>query len=156
MDVSFIGSADDIVISSLANRPEPFEPVNYFNTVTTSRFLGEYLVYRNRDINLPSLLTHPIIILLSADLTQSYSDFEKLLFTLIILAILTMFVGVITSSIFANNLTTPLTQLAVIARQFAQGNYAFEFKGQRQSTEIDTLVAAVSYTHLTLPTNREV
>ncbi|MBB1279812.1 EAL domain-containing protein [Pseudoalteromonas sp. SR41-1] len=142
MDVSFIGSADDIVISSLANRPEQFEPVSYFSTVTTSRFFGEYLVFRNREIDLPSLLTHPIIILLSADLTQSYSDFEKLLFTLIILAILTMFVGVITSSIFANNLTTPLTQLAVIARQFAQGNYAFEFKGQRQSTEIDTLVAA--------------
>ncbi|MEL0646711.1 EAL domain-containing protein [Pseudoalteromonas agarivorans] len=142
MDVSFIGSADDIVISSLAERPTPFEPVSYFNTVTTTRFFGEYLVYRNLDIELASLASHPIIILLSADLTQSYTDFEKLLFTLIILAILTMFIGVITSSLFANNLTTPLSQLAVIAKQFAQGNYSFEFKGKKQSTEIATLVAA--------------
>lgn len=142
MDVSFIGSADNLVISSLVKRPTPFEPVNYFNTLTTSRFFGEYLVYRNRDIDLPSLLSHPIVILLSADLTQSYSDFEKLFFTLMILAILTMFVGVITSSLLANNLTTPLSQLAVIARQFAQGNYSFEFKGKKQSTEITTLVDA--------------
>ncbi|MFL3653315.1 MAG: EAL domain-containing protein [Pseudoalteromonas sp.] len=142
MDVSFIGSADDIVISSLAERPTPFEPVSYFNTVTTTRFFGEYLVYRNLDIELASLASHPVIILLSADLTQSYTDFEKLLFTLIILAILTMFIGVITSGLFANNLTTPLSQLAVIAKQFAQGNYSFEFKGKKQSTEIATLVAA--------------
>ncbi|TMP07898.1 GGDEF domain-containing protein [Pseudoalteromonas sp. S3178] len=142
MDVSFIGRAENIVISSLAERPTPFEPVSYFNTVTTTRFFGEYLVYRNLDIELASLASQPIIILLSADLTQSYKDFEKLLFTLIILAILTMFVGVITSSLFASNLTTPLSQLAVIAKQFAQGNYSFEFKGKKQSTEIATLVAA--------------
>ncbi|MEL0640126.1 EAL domain-containing protein [Pseudoalteromonas aliena] len=142
MDVSFIGSADDVVISSLVNRPEPFEPVSYFSTATTSRFLGEYPVYRNLDIELPSLLTHPIIILLSADLTQSYNDFEKLLFTLTILAILTIFVGVITSGLFASNLTTPLSQLAIIAKQFAQGNYRFEFSDKKQSTEIATLVAA--------------
>jgi diguanylate cyclase (GGDEF)-like protein len=142
MEVSFVGSADDLVISSLARRPDQFEPVSYFNTVTTSRFFGEYLVYRNRDINLPSLLSHPIIILLSADLTKSYSDFETLFLTLIILSVITMLVGVITSSLFANNLTTPLSQLAVIARQFAQGNYKFEFKGKKQSTEITTLVEA--------------
>ncbi|MFP3367385.1 GGDEF domain-containing protein, partial [Pseudoalteromonas sp. SIMBA_148] len=80
---------------SLANSPDPFEPVSYFSTLTTWQLLREYLVLRNREIHLPSLLTHPIIILLGADLTQSYSDFEKLLVTLIILAILTMFVGVI-------------------------------------------------------------
>ncbi|MDP2487242.1 bifunctional diguanylate cyclase/phosphodiesterase [Pseudoalteromonas marina] len=142
MDVSFVGSADNLVISSLDERPTPFEPVGYFNSATTSRIFGEYPVYRNRDINLASLATHPIIILLSADLTQSYSDFEKLFFTLIILSILTMFVGVITSSLLANNLTTPLSQLVVIAKQFAQGNYNFEFKGKKQSTEITTLVNA--------------
>ncbi|MBE0360619.1 bifunctional diguanylate cyclase/phosphodiesterase [Pseudoalteromonas aliena] len=142
MDVSFIGSADDLVISSLVKRPEQFDPVNYFNTLTTSRFFSEYLVYRNRDINLPSLHSHPIIILLSADLTQSYSDFEKLFLTLMVLAILTLFVGVVTSSLLANNLTTPLTQLAAIARQFALGNYSFEFKGKKQSSEITTLVEA--------------
>ncbi|MBH0057850.1 EAL domain-containing protein [Pseudoalteromonas sp. SWXJZ94C] len=144
MDVSFIGRADDLVISSLIKRPAQFDPVNYFNTATISRFFGEYQVYRNLDIELTSLVTHPIIILLSADLTQGYSDFEKLLFTLLILAILTMFVGVITSSLLANNLTTPLSQLAVIARQFAQGNYSFEFKGEKQSTEIATLAEAFS------------
>ena len=53
-----------------------------------------------------------------------------------------MFVGVVTSSLLANNLTTPLSQLVVIAKQFAQGNYNFEFKGKKQSTEITTLVNA--------------
>ena len=142
MDVSFVGSSDNLVISSLVNRPDKFDPVRYFNTVTSSHLFGEHLIYRNRDISLPSLSSHPVIILLSANLTQSYNEFEKLFLTLIILAILTMFVGVLTSSLLANNLTTPLSQLAVIARQFAQGNYKFEFNNKKQSTEITTLVEA--------------
>ena len=142
MDVSFIAEQDNLVRSSLLNRPEVFSPKNYFNTTTTTRLFGDYPVYKNQDIMLPSLQGDAVTILLSADLTQSYNDFENLLFTLIIMAILTMLVGVITSSLLANNLTTPLSQLAVIARQFAQGNYAFEFNASKQSTEIATLANA--------------
>lgn len=142
MDISFIDITDRLIISSLKDRPASFDPVDYFNSLTTSRIFGEHLVYRNLDIKLPSLAAHPIIILLSADLTQSYSDFEKLFFTLMILSILTMLVGVITSSFLAKNLTTPLSQLAKIARQFAKGNYSFEFNDKKQSSEIATLVEA--------------
>lgn len=142
MDVSFIAEQNNLVKSSLLKRPEDFSPNEYFSSATTSRLFADYPVYKNRDITLPSLQGNVVTILLSADLTQSYSDFENLLFTLIILAILTMLVGVITSSLLANNLTTPLSQLAVIARQFAQGNYTFEFNANKQSSEIATLANA--------------
>lgn len=142
MEVSFIASADSLVKTSLVAPPANFQPVDYFNSKTTSRFFGDYLVYKNRDIELPALQAHPVIILLSADLTQSYRDFEQLFFTLIILAILTLLVGIVTSSLLANNLTTPLSQLVVVAKQFAQGNYSFEFKGGKQSSEIATLMDA--------------
>ncbi|MBH0093706.1 bifunctional diguanylate cyclase/phosphodiesterase [Pseudoalteromonas sp. SCQQ13] len=142
MEVSFIASADSLVKTSLVAPPANLQPVNYFNSKTTSRFFGDYLVYKNREIELPALQAHPVIILLSADLTQSYRDFEQLFITLIILAILTLIVGVVTSSLLANNLTTPLSQLAVVAKQFAKGNYNFEFKGSKQSCEITTLMDA--------------
>ncbi|ALS31874.1 hypothetical protein PTRA_a0523 [Pseudoalteromonas translucida KMM 520] len=142
MEVSFIASVDSLVKTSLVAPPANFQPVNYFNSKTTSRFFGDYLVYKNREIELSALQAHPVIILLSADLTQGYRDFEQLFFTLIILAILTLIVGIVTSSLLANNLTTPLSQLAVVAKQFAKGNYNFEFKGRKQSSEIATLMDA--------------
>ncbi|MGO2350612.1 EAL domain-containing protein [Pseudoalteromonas nigrifaciens] len=142
MEVSFIASVDSLVKTSLVAPPANFQPVNYFNSKTTSRFFGDYLVYKNREIELSALQAHPVIILLSADLTQSYRDFEQLFFTLIVLAILTLIVGVVTSSLLANNLTTPLSQLAVVAKQFAKGNYNFKFKGDKQSSEIATLMDA--------------
>lgn len=142
MEVSFIAGEDNLVKTSLVSKPANFKPVSYFNSKTTTRFFADYLVYKNREIELSSLQAHPVIILLSADLTQSYRDFEQLLYMSIMLAILTLFIGVITSSLLANNLTTPLSQLVKVAKQFAQGNYNFEFKDQKQSNEIATLMDA--------------
>jgi diguanylate cyclase (GGDEF)-like protein len=142
MDVSFIARVDNLAHSSAQQDDNHFQPTVFFNSATTARIFGEQLVYRNRNIDLPSLNGHPVNILLSADLTKSYDDVEQLFLTVIIMAILTIFIGVITSSLLANNLTTPLSQLANIARQFAVGNYKFEFSHKKQSTEIATLVDA--------------
>lgn len=142
MDVSFIASDDNLVKSSLSEAPKEFVPTNYFYTTTTMRVFGERLVYRNREVALPSLDTHPVTVLLSADLTQSYSEFERLFFTIIILAGVTIVIGVIVSGLFAKNLTTPLSQLSVMARQFARGNYHVSMSSSKQSTEVATLVDA--------------
>ena len=80
--------------------------------------------------------------MLSADLTHSYREFEQLFFTIIILAAITVVIGVLTSGILAKNLTTPLSKLTSLAQQFALGNYKAEFVGNKQSTEIITLVDA--------------
>ena len=142
MDVSFIAKSDNLVKSSLLERPSPFIPNEYFHNSTTKRIFGEQLVYRNRDVHLPSLDDHPVNVLLSADLTQSYSEFERLFYTLVILASLTIFIGVITSSLLAKNLTMPLSQLASLARQFARGNYSVDAMSKNQSNEIATLIDA--------------
>ncbi len=142
MEVSFVAQLDDFATSSLVSQPDNFQPIAYFTNKTTARFFAEYLTYENEQIALPSLQSHPITLLLSADLTSSYRDIEQLLLTLITLAVLTMLFGVITSSLLANNLTTGLSQLAVIARQFAKGDYRFKFEGKKQSSEIETLVNA--------------
>jgi len=142
MDVSFIAKNDDLVKSSLLARPTPFIPTEYFHNKTTQRIFGEQLVYSNRDVYLPSLNNHPVNVLLSADLTQSYSEFERLFYTLLILATITIFIGIITSSLLAKNLTMPLSQLACLARQFARGNYSVELMSKKQSTEISTLIDA--------------
>ncbi|MCQ8879956.1 EAL domain-containing protein [Pseudoalteromonas shioyasakiensis] len=142
MDVSFIAQNDGVVRSSLVSRPTPFVPNSYFHQATTSRIFGEQPIYRNRDLHLASLKEHPVSVLLSADLSQSYTEFEKLFFTLISLAALTIVIGIITSSLLAKNLTMPLSQLASLARQFARGNYSVEAMSIKQSSEIKTLIDA--------------
>ena len=142
MEVSFVAQLDDFAASSFVPQSKKFQPIEYFETKIIARFFAEYLAYENQQIALPSLQSHPVTLLLSADLTSSYRDIEQLLLTLVTLAVLTMLFGVITSSLLANNLTTGLTQLAVIARQFAKGDYRFKFEGKKQSSEVETLVSA--------------
>ncbi|MEM5552069.1 EAL domain-containing protein [Pseudoalteromonas neustonica] len=142
LDVSFIAKGDDLVRSSLLERPVPFIPTEYFHKKTTSRIFGEQLVYRNRDLSLPSLNQHSVSVMLSADLTQSYSEFERLFFTLMFLAAITIVIGIFTSSLLAKNLTMPLSQLASLARQFARGNYSVDAMSKKQSSEISTLIDA--------------
>ncbi|MFY8283334.1 EAL domain-containing protein [Pseudoalteromonas sp. SSMSWG5] len=142
MDVSFIGEDDGVVETSLAEQPKNNSVLAHFNTQTTQRIFGEKPVYRNRLVQLPSLPGHLVSVLLSADLTHSYREFEQLFFTIIILAAITVVIGVLTSGILAKNLTTPLSKLTSLAQQFALGNYKAEFVGNKQSTEIITLVDA--------------
>lgn len=142
MEVSFIASKNNFFKSSLDTSLNGFNPFDYFTNQTTARLFGDYLVYENDEISLPSLQSNPVTLLLSADLTSSYQDIDQLLLTLITLAVLTMLFGVITSSLLANNLTSGLSQLAVIARQFAKGDYSFKFEGKKQSSEVETLINA--------------
>lgn len=142
MDVSFIAEQDELVRSSLLSRPSPFSPNDYFYQATTSRIFGEQVIYRNRNLHLASLEGHSVNVLLSADLTQSYTEFERLFFTIILLAALTIVIGVVASSLLANNLTMPLSQLANLARQFARGNYSVDSMSNKQSNEIKTLIDA--------------
>ena len=142
MDVSFIGEDDGVVETSLTKQPQTNSVLAHFNNETTQRIFGEKPVYRNRLVELPSLPGHIVSVLLSADLTQSYREFEQLFFTIIVLAAITVVIGVLTSGILAKNLTTPLSKLTLLAQQFARGNYKAEFVGKKQSSEITTLVDA--------------
>lgn len=142
MDVSFIGEDDGVVETSLTKQPQSTSVLAHFNNETTQRIFGEKPVYRNRLVELPSLPGHLVSVLLSADLTQSYREFEQLFFTIIVLAAITVVIGVLTSGILAKNLTTPLSKLTLLAQQFARGNYKAEFVGKKQSSEITTLIDA--------------
>jgi len=136
MDVSFIGEEDGVVETSLTKQPQSDSVLAHFNNKTTQRIFGEKPVYRNRLVELPSLPGHFVSVLLSADLTQSYREFEQLFFTIIVLAAITVVIGVLASGILAKNLTTPLSKLTLLAQQFARGNYKAEFVGKKQSSEI--------------------
>lgn len=142
MHVSFIGEDDGVVETSLIEMPENNTVLLHFKAKKTQRLFGEKPVYRNRLVELPSASGHQVSVLLSADLTQSYREFEQLFFTIILLAAMTVVIGVLTSGILAKNLTTPLSKLTLLAQQFARGNYKAEFIGKKQSTEITTLVDA--------------
>lgn len=142
MDVSFIGQEDDVVETSLTDELYGSSVLDHFNNKMTHRIFGEKPVYRNRIIQLPSLSGHQVTVLLSADLTLSYREFEQLFFTIIVLAVITVFIGVLTSGFLAKNLTTPLLQLTLLAQQFARGNYQADFVGKKQSSEITTLIDA--------------
>ncbi len=142
MDVSFIGQEDDVVETSLTDELYGSSVLDHFNNKMTHSIFGEKPVYRNRIIQLPSLSGHQVTVLLSADLTLSYREFEQLFFTIIILAVITVFIGVLTSGFLAKNLTTPLLQLTLLAQQFARGNYQADFVGKKQSSEITTLIDA--------------
>ncbi|WP_404341215.1 EAL domain-containing protein [Pseudoalteromonas mariniglutinosa] len=142
MGVSFIADDDGVVKTSLQDKALSTSALVHFKEATTIRIFGEKAVYRNRIIELPSLIEHHVEVLLSADLTQSYSEFESLFFTIMVLAAITVVIGILSSGLLAKNLTTPLSQLTALAQQFARGNYQAEFIGSRQSSEVSTLVNA--------------
>ncbi|NUZ10723.1 EAL domain-containing protein [Pseudoalteromonas sp. McH1-7] len=142
MESSFVGATDKLKASSVAGLSLGSDLFAFLESQKTTRWLGEYAVYKSAEVNLPSLESNPISLVLSADLTTQYQEFDKMVFTIILLSTATILLGFITSGIVAKNLTTPLSKLTELAKRFAKGDYSAKLEESRPTQEICQLVDA--------------
>ncbi|WP_438863184.1 putative bifunctional diguanylate cyclase/phosphodiesterase [Neptunicella sp.] len=141
LEVTFIQDQNKVMSSSI-NEQLSTDIRRYVAEHRLHWMFGSRLAYINRIIPLNGLSDSSVSILLSASLAQTYEEFDRLLFTFLILAAATMLVCLILSGFLAKRLTVPLSRLVVTARRFAQGDYLSELKNTRDSTEIKQLFNA--------------
>ncbi|GEK11028.1 bifunctional diguanylate cyclase/phosphodiesterase [Pseudoalteromonas peptidolytica] len=142
MESSFVGATDKLKASSIVDLSLGSDLFAFLESQKTTRWIGEYAVYKSAEVNLPSLESNPISLVLSADLTTQYQEFDKMVFTIILLSTATILLGFITSGIVAKNLTTPLSKLTELAKRFAKGDYSAKLEESRPTQEICQLVDA--------------
>ncbi|CAH9054467.1 hypothetical protein PSECIP111854_01380 [Pseudoalteromonas sp. CIP111854] len=142
MEISFIAVRTGLKATTMAEHPSHLPLLEYIDSQIVDRWFSEDPVYLSAKLHLPGLVNNPINVVLSADLSEHYKEFDKLVLTVILLSFGTIVLGFITSGILANNLTTPLQQLTVMAKQFAQGNYLANISESRPSKEVCELVDA--------------
>ncbi|TMO78545.1 bifunctional diguanylate cyclase/phosphodiesterase [Pseudoalteromonas aurantia] len=142
MEMSFIGHASGLKASSIMEYPSEQGLLGYIHGQRLNRWFKEHPVFISAEVPLAALESNPISVVLSADLSRHYQEFDQLVLTIILLSCGTIVLGFIASGILANNLTTPLQQLTVMAKQFAQGNYLATLTETKPSKEICELVDA--------------
>ncbi|CAM4081156.1 bifunctional diguanylate cyclase/phosphodiesterase [Pseudoalteromonas byunsanensis] len=142
MEVSFIAHRTGLKATTILNHPEHLSLLEYIDNQIVNRWFSEDPVYLSTEVQLPGLENNPISVVLSADLSEHYKEFDTLVLTVIALSFGTIILGFITSGILANNLTTPILQLTVMAKQFAKGNYKASIPESRPSREVCELVNA--------------
>ncbi|KZN32634.1 diguanylate phosphodiesterase [Pseudoalteromonas luteoviolacea S2607] len=141
MEMSFISLGEKMKASSI-QLPEDRDLFAYLHEQKISRWFGEYPLYINAEVALPSLSQVPVSLILSADLRSEYEEFDQLVLTIVFLSCITMLFGFLASGFLAKNLATPLQQLTVMARRFAKGDYNAEIHESRPTEEICQLVDA--------------
>ncbi|KAF7768776.1 hypothetical protein PCIT_a3271 [Pseudoalteromonas citrea] len=142
MEMSFIGHVSGLKASSIMEYPSELDLLGYIHGQRITRWFKEHPVFISAEVPLAALASNPISVVLSADLSRHYQEFDQLVLTIILLSCGTIVLGFIASGILANNLTTPLQQLTVMAKQFAQGNYLATLTETKPSKEICELVDA--------------
>ncbi|ODB37242.1 diguanylate phosphodiesterase [Pseudoalteromonas sp. BMB] len=142
METSFVGAADNLKASSLTTLALGGDLFTFLAAQKTTRWLSQYPVYESAEVSLPSLASNPVSLVLSADLTTQYQEFDKMVLTIILLSLGTILIGFITSGIVAKNLTTPLSKLTELAKRFAKGDYSAKLEEARPTQEICQLVDA--------------
>ncbi|BBN82901.1 GGDEF domain-containing protein [Pseudoalteromonas sp. A25] len=142
MEISFIATHTGLKATTLDDHPPHLTLLEYIDSQIVERWFSEDPVYLSAKLELPGLEANPIRVVLSADLSEHYQEFDKLVLTVILLSFGTIILGFITSGILASNLATPLLQLTVMAKQFAQGNYRATISESRPSKEVCELVDA--------------
>ncbi len=81
-------------------------------------------------------------VVLSNNLESIHQNFDRLVFTTILLAAIIVALGLLASVLLANSLTVPLARLVQGVNQIARGNYDAPIRVTRASNEIQTLVKA--------------
>lgn len=98
--------------------------------------------FSNYQLALNAVPGRPVGVLISNSLADFYQELDAQLRTTLVLAGLTILLGLTASVFMARNLTVPLAQLVVMARRFAQGDYADRVLHRQANDEIRSLFNA--------------
>jgi diguanylate cyclase (GGDEF)-like protein len=142
VEMSFISHATGLKASSIELPAEHSDLLSYVHGQTTSRWFTDYPVFISAEVALPALASNPISVVLSANLTEQYEEFDQLVLSIILLSCGTIVLGFITSGFLANNLTTPLQHLTEMAKQFSKGDYSANLTDSSPSKEVCELFDA--------------
>ncbi|WP_440054973.1 EAL domain-containing protein [Pseudoalteromonas sp. T1lg65] len=144
MEVSFIGQQHKLKTTTLENLPAGRDLSTYIQEQKIHRWFNDYPLYQSTQVSLPSLPSTPITLVLSADLSKQYDEFDRMVLTILLLSVLTVMLGMLTSGVLARNLSRPLYQLTLLAKRFAKGDYSAKLTHPSASAEVCALVDAFS------------
>ncbi|MFD2231315.1 EAL domain-containing protein [Alkalimarinus sediminis] len=139
VDISFYHN-DDMIISTLGEGAAGQE--TDLNKMTTAWLFLERAAYENKRVGINSFQGDNYFSQLSADLSPSYLELDKLLMTIIVLSVLIICFAVISGSFLARSLTRPLNKLTELANAFAQGHYQTQRETIKGSLEVNDVYAS--------------
>lgn len=140
LDVSFFIDDDKLLASSLSfSQPTPQQLI----AATLPWLFWDRPAYDNRLIELMSPANHLITVVLTADLSSTYKEYDALTSTITIIACLIMLAAVLISGLFAKKLTKPFVRLLGVAEEFSQGRYGV-ISVEKMNPEVATLFDAFS------------
>lgn len=143
LDVSFFDNMGSVITSSIKVTDDKLTP-NYLTSKTLPWFFSSRPAFDSRQLELESTKNNPIKLFLTADLSSTYEEHDRLLSSITIIASLIMLVAILLSGLFAKNLTKPLYQLVDLSKAFSKGQYVNIASDTKMSQEISTLFDAFS------------
>tara|TARA_R110002050_G_scaffold1244_5_gene8842 strand:- start:149133 stop:151454 length:2322 start_codon:yes stop_codon:yes gene_type:complete len=143
LDISFFNGIDSVITSSM-KATDGILSQSYLTLKTLPWLLGNRPAFDSRKFELEASKTSPITLFLTADLSSTYTEHDRLLRSITVIASLIMLVAILLSRIFARNLTRPLSQLVDQSKAFSKGEYANIVTDKKMSQEISSLFDAFS------------
>lgn len=104
---------------------------------TTAWWLLERSAFENKRVGINNFQGDQYSAQLSADLSPSYLELDKLLMTILVLSIFIICLAIVTSSFLARGLTRPLNKLTDLANAFARGQYQASSAKIKGSLEVN-------------------
>jgi len=143
LDISFFNGMGSVITSSINLTDDKLTPY-YLTSKTLPWLFSSRPAFDSRQFELETTKINPIRLFLTADLSSTYEQHDRLLSSIMVIASLIMLVAIVLSGLFAKNLTKPLYQLIDLSRAFSKGQYANIVADKKMSQEISTLFDAFS------------
>ena len=143
LDVSFFNT-DDMALASSTSFTETTSLQSHLMSATLPWLFWDRPAFDSRKLTLTTTSSAPITVLLTADLSPTYKEYDALITTITIIASLIMLAAILVSGLFAKNLTQPLLLLVDVAKEYAKGQYGRVLPDKSMSQEMNTLFDAVS------------
>tara|TARA_R110002049_G_scaffold307226_1_gene507105 strand:+ start:2174 stop:4495 length:2322 start_codon:yes stop_codon:yes gene_type:complete len=143
LDVSFFDSQGNVISSQNQVVDEKLTPY-YLTSKTLPWFWGSRPAFDSRQLELETATKNPIKLFLTADLSSTYVEHDRLLLSITVIASLIMLVAILLSQLFAQKLTEPLSLLVDQSKAFAKGQYANLVSSKSMSQEVSLLFDAFS------------
>lgn len=134
VDISFYHN-DALVISTLEQSLNTTG--KGINQTSTAWLFLKRTVFENKRISINSFQEDQYFAQLSADLSPSYLELDKLLMTILVLSFFIICLAVVASSFLARSLTRPLNKLTDLSNAFAQGQYQTTKANIKGSLEVN-------------------
>jgi len=141
LDISFFNGSGKLITTSIKNANDNITPY-YLTSKALPWFFSSRPAFDSTQFELETTKNNPIKLFLTADLSSTYQEHDRLLTSIVVIASLIMLAAIMLSSLLAKKLTKPLSQLVTQSKAFSKGQYANLVSNKNMSQEISTLFDA--------------